>query len=147
MTTKITHHLGGFVEITGCPCCDDATYLWFYDGVWQIDTDTGMMGPIVHYCPACGVKLEPPPEEGETTGIIEDLGFAGLYRLIASPEGEYFRHVFDEPLPAGFREVPSASVDGHLLPRFSAVGRYGCEQHGWQPKWWEIRSMGLEKSE
>ena len=67
------------------------------------------------------------------------------YRLIASPEGEYFRFALDDLLPAEFREVPSASVEGRLLPRFWTVGRYGCEQHGWKPKSWEIKSLGLEK--
>ena len=65
MSTRIVHHPSGFVEVTGCPRCDEAGYLWFDDGVWRLDTDDGYQGPEVNYCPWCGVKLEPPnmPEE------------------------------------------------------------------------------------
>lgn len=65
MTTKTTHHPNGFIEMRGCPNCDEAPYLWFYDGQWRIDTDDGYLGPAVNYCPRCGMELTPPIQEKE----------------------------------------------------------------------------------
>jgi len=142
MTTKFTHHPNGFLEITGCPNCDEAWYLWFYEGVWRLDDSDGMTGTEVNYCPWCGVRLEPPVVEAYPLPRVP----VECYRLIASPEGEYFRYTLEDTLPTGFREVPSATVEGRLLSRFWTVGRYGREQHGWKPKSWEIRSLRLEES-
>lgn len=72
MTTKFTHHPNGFLEITGCPNCDEAWYLWFYEGVWRLDDSDGMTGTEVNYCPWCGVRLEPPVVEAYP--LLRNLG-------------------------------------------------------------------------
>jgi len=57
MTIKIIHHWNGFVEVSGCPNCDDAPYLWFYKNNWVIDNDDGSHGKVARHCPMCGVCL------------------------------------------------------------------------------------------
>lgn len=57
MATKIKKHPNDYISIMGCPRCDNAPYLWFDKGEWIIDTDDGLRGPIVKYCPNCGFEL------------------------------------------------------------------------------------------
>jgi len=73
MTTLITKHPNGYVEIAGCPNCDRASYLWFNIDVWRIDMDDGYRGPEVNYCPWCGLKLAsptPPTPSDEPLGLV-----------------------------------------------------------------------------
>lgn len=74
-----------------------------------------------------------------------DTSIFDKYILIASPDGEYFRHGVPSPLPKGFRVVQSASPDGKLLARFYAVAIYGVSKTGWKPKPYEIKKLGLDK--
>ena len=55
MTTTV--ECASAVIISGCPECDDAPYLWYHDNAWRIDTDDGLAGPTIKFCPVCGVEL------------------------------------------------------------------------------------------
>ena len=43
--------------VEGCPSCDDARWLWYVDGHWVFDSDDGLRGPTVRFCPMCGIEL------------------------------------------------------------------------------------------
>jgi len=53
----------------GCPICKGALYLWFDGDVWRIDTDDGMTGPEVYFCPECGCQLSGTWRRAATTAI------------------------------------------------------------------------------
>lgn len=38
-------------------CCADARVLWFSNDEWIFDTDDGLRGPVIQYCPWCGELL------------------------------------------------------------------------------------------
>jgi len=38
--------------------CSGEFYLWNDNGVWRFDTDDGLTGPRIYFCPFCGEKLE-----------------------------------------------------------------------------------------
>jgi hypothetical protein len=46
-------------EIGGCPRCDSsgAGNLYFAEGKWIFDTDDGLQGPTIYFCPFCGYRL------------------------------------------------------------------------------------------
>jgi hypothetical protein len=73
---KIKKFPNGYTQITGCPTCDNQgiDVLWRHEGKWVFDTDNGMTGPEIKFCPFCGAEL---PEilvilEQATTGTTEN---------------------------------------------------------------------------